>query len=122
MNSLWPLATLFGGDRGVLGRAVTLDGETYTVIEVMPSGYLFPNQMKVDALVPQRLDVAEQLSRKSMRLLKSVGRLKRGVSTTQARAELNILLDNDRRRFPQYYSKDVQSRVLPLADAASCSE
>jgi len=36
----------FGGDRGVLGRAVTLDGETYTVIGVMPSGFLFPNQIR----------------------------------------------------------------------------
>ncbi|PYT35812.1 MAG: ABC transporter permease, partial [Acidobacteria bacterium] len=106
----------FGGDRGVLGRAVTLDGETYTVIGVMPSGFLFPNQIKVDALIPQRLDVAEQVSRKSMRLLKSVGRLKRGVAPAQARAELNILLDNDRRRFPRLYGKDVQTRVLPLAE------
>src|SRR5437899_3195599 len=109
----------FGGDRGVLGRAVTLDGETYTVIWVMPSGFLFPNQIKVDALVPQRLDVAEQLSRKSMRLLKSMGRLKRGVGPAQARAELNILLDNDRRRFPRLYGKDVQTRVLPLAEHAA---
>ena len=109
----------FGGDRGVLGRAVTLDGETYTVIGVMPSGFLFPNQIKVDALVPQRLDVAEQLSRKSMRLLKSMGRLKRGVGPAQARAELNILLDNDRRRFPRLYGKDVQTRVLPLAEHAA---
>ena len=109
----------FGGDRGVLGKAVTLDGETYTVIGVMPSGFLFPDQSKVDVLVPQRLDVAEQLSRKSMRLLKSVGRLKRGVAPAQARAELNILLDNDRRRFPRYYGNDVQIRVLPLAEHAA---
>src|SRR5690348_6891832 len=106
----------FGGDHGVLSRAVTLDGETYTVIGVMPPGFLFPDQSKVDVLVPQRLDVADQLSRKSMRLLKSVGRLKRGVGTAQARAELNILLDNDRRRFPRLYGKDVRIRVLPLAE------
>src|SRR5581483_2212672 len=45
----------FRGDRGVLGKAVTLDGETYTVIGVMPSSFAFPNQIKVDALVSQRL-------------------------------------------------------------------
>jgi predicted lysophospholipase L1 biosynthesis ABC-type transport system permease subunit len=54
-----------------------------------------------------------------MRLLKSIGRLKRVVAPAQARGELNILLDNDRRRFPRLYGKDVQTRVLPLAEHAA---
>jgi hypothetical protein len=37
----------------------------------------------------------------------------------QARAELNILLDNDRRRFPRLYGKDGQTRVLPLVEHAA---
>jgi len=109
----------FRGDRGVLDKAVTLDGETYTVIGVMPSSFLFPNQIKVDALVSQRLNVAEQLSRKSMRLLQSIGRLKRGVALRQARTELNTFVDKDRQRLPRFYGKDVQARVLPLAEHAT---
>lgn len=118
-DSLW--RRRFRGDRGVLGTTVTLDGESYTVIGVMPSSFLFPDQSKVDALVPQRLDVAEQLTRKSMRLLQSIGRLKRGVGLGQARAELNVLIDNDRRRLPRFYGKDAQARVLPLAEHAAGS-
>lgn len=33
----------FGGDRGVIGRAVTLDGEPWTVIGVMPADAVRPN-------------------------------------------------------------------------------
>lgn len=115
-DGLW--RSHFGGDAGVLGRTVTLDGETYNVIGVMPSGFLFPGQTRVDVLTAQRLDVAEQLSRKSMRLLKSIGRMRPGVAIAQARAELNVLLEDNRRHFPRIY-KDAQARVLPLAEHES---
>ncbi|MBZ5626914.1 MAG: ABC transporter permease, partial [Acidobacteriia bacterium] len=32
----------FGGDRGVLGRQITADGEAYTITGVMPGGFEFP--------------------------------------------------------------------------------
>src|SRR5690606_15049895 len=44
----------FGADRGVVGRSVTLDGEPYTVVAVMPSEQL-PDG--VDVLAPLRLVV-----------------------------------------------------------------
>ena len=41
-HGLW--ATVFGRDQGVLGRSVTLDGNPYTVIGVMPAEFHFPNE------------------------------------------------------------------------------
>ena len=38
-HKLW--ATTFGGDTGIIGRSLTLDGEPYTVIGVMPEGSAF---------------------------------------------------------------------------------
>src|SRR6202040_3703601 len=32
----------FGGDPGVIGRPVTIDGEPYTVVGVAPAGFRFP--------------------------------------------------------------------------------
>ena len=32
----------FGSDRGIINRSITLDGESYTVIGVMPNGFSFP--------------------------------------------------------------------------------
>ena len=41
-NALWQ--SQFGGDAGVLGRTVLLDGRAYTVIGVMPSDFHFPDR------------------------------------------------------------------------------
>lgn len=38
-HRLW--ATQFGGDGGLVGRSIVLDGEAYTVIGVMPEGAVF---------------------------------------------------------------------------------
>src|SRR5947207_14172402 len=37
-------ATAFGSDRNIVGRAITLDGHTFTVVGVMPRGFAFPNE------------------------------------------------------------------------------
>src|SRR6185369_12882555 len=34
----------FGSDRGILNRSITLDGDSYTVIGVMPNGFQFPHE------------------------------------------------------------------------------
>ncbi len=39
-HELW--TERFGADRAIVGRAVTLDGEPYTVVGVAPSGFNFP--------------------------------------------------------------------------------
>ena len=40
--SLWQ--TAFGGDRDILGKAVSLDNQPYTVIGVMPHDFRFPTR------------------------------------------------------------------------------
>jgi putative ABC transport system permease protein len=39
-HALWQRR--FGGDEGVLGRSITLDGDPYEVIGVMPEGFVYP--------------------------------------------------------------------------------
>jgi len=38
--SLWQ--SKFGGDRGVVGKAIVLDGQSYTVLGIMPPGFHYP--------------------------------------------------------------------------------
>ena len=40
-HSLWKQS--FGGDRGIVGREISLNSEKYTVIGVMPPGFSFPH-------------------------------------------------------------------------------
>src|SRR5215204_3586529 len=48
---LWQRA--FGGDRGIVARTVTLEGEPYEVVGVMPKGFSFTEGM--DLWIPLRL-------------------------------------------------------------------
>ena len=68
----------------------------------------------VDALVPSSSSIAGQLQRKSKRILHAAGSLKRGITPAQARADLEVLLENNRRRFPQFYRKDNQWGFLSV--------
>jgi len=73
---------LFHGDRNIVGRVLKLSGRPYTVIGVLPREAMVPPD--VDAWTPLAADVANGNSY----YLAGVGRLKRGVSLEQARADL----------------------------------
>jgi putative ABC transport system permease protein len=83
----------FGADAGVLGKAITLDGEPFTVIGVLPQGFQFPSNQNVDVLTPLGKDEATELKRgEAVTVVQNVvGRLKPGVSIEQAKAELEVI-------------------------------
>jgi hypothetical protein len=54
----------FGGDRGVLGRPLTLDGRQFTVIGILPQGFVFPFSGGFDLLTPLGKDEARELERR----------------------------------------------------------
>ena len=73
---------LFNSDRNVLGRILQLDNQPYTVVGVLPREAVFPQQAEL--WVP----LAADPNRGDGWYLSGVGRLKRGVSLEQARADL----------------------------------
>jgi putative ABC transport system permease protein len=83
---LWKSA--FGGDPNVVGRTTTVDGQTCTIVGVMPRGFEFPpgEVDKPQLWVPLQLDPIKPGSRGS-HYLYLLGRLKPGVTPQQAQAE-----------------------------------
>ncbi|MGH9824580.1 MAG: ADOP family duplicated permease, partial [Blastocatellia bacterium] len=80
----------FGGDPTVVGRQITLDAESYTVLGVMPSS--FENVLAPSAELWTLLQYDTTLpadGREWGHHLSLVGRLRPGVGTDQARRELN---------------------------------
>ena len=78
----------FGGDKTIVGRALTLDGQPTTVVGVMPPDfrlYLFDREEMWSPQVPN--DAMKQ--QRKATYLKVVARLKPGVTLAQAQAELN---------------------------------
>ncbi|HEX5045701.1 MAG TPA: ABC transporter permease [Gammaproteobacteria bacterium] len=88
-HRLWQ--TAFGGDRSVLGRDVVLNGETRTVIGVMPEGFAFPpgEADVTDVWAPLQIDPSLPVNDHSVFLL---GRLAPGVALSTARAELETFV------------------------------
>jgi len=104
----------FGGDAGILNQPITLDGNSYTVIGIMPKGFTF--LMEIDAFTPIAF-TSEQLAADNhgFEYLISVARLKQGVTLQQAQAEMNTLADQLR---PQFYGPDARwgLSLVPISE------
>jgi predicted permease len=102
-HELW--TERFGADRGVLGRAITLNGEPYEVIGVMPAGFRYPNDI-TEIWVPHVI-LPEDLGRANFSQF-AVARLKPGVSVEAATAELNQILP----RLPEEYPGEITAGMM----------
>jgi putative ABC transport system permease protein len=88
----------FGGDPGLLGREIVLNGTKHEVIGVMPAGFGFPSQA-IDLWTPIAF-TPKQLAMRGSHYLTVVGRLKAGVTLAKANAELLVLCTRLARAYP----------------------
>jgi predicted permease len=98
----------FGGDPAITGKAITLDGVSYTVVGVTPPSFAFQA-----AELWTRMEVRSDSHNSFIRPV--MGRLKPGVSRQQAQAELQAFaarLPLDRRG----KRDDFVARILPLKE------
>jgi putative ABC transport system permease protein len=86
----------FGGDPGVVGRRVTLDGVSFEVVGIMPPG--FPLGADYEMWAPLQMDSSFATGRRN-RLVRAFGRLKENVTMAQAQAEANAFAADFDRRF-----------------------
>ena len=85
------------GDRGVIGKALRLDGQSYSIVGVMPASFHFPPG-GTQFWIPLALDNAG--GERVHRTLSAVGLLKPGTSLQQSRAELSTIWSSLQQRFP----------------------
>lgn len=101
----------YGGDPGVVGRAMSLNGESWTVIGVVPSDMGFGSDF--DVWQPLTLDPARE-QREDHHIV-VLGRLKPDVTAGRAEAELNALAAQLEREFPGT-NRDWRVRIAPALD------
>jgi putative ABC transport system permease protein len=105
----------FGGKREILNKTTYLDGAPYTIVGVMPAGLLYPPG---DLWVPEVLDASNSLpSNADWPMLYVIGRLKPGVSLTQARVDMQVLVHRLDAQFSsgrQRARSRWRARVIPL--------
>ena len=97
-HKLWQRA--FGGDSQVVGKQVTLSGEPYSIVGVMPPQFQFPPFWSTRAEMWAPLDLRARATSRDGNSLRVFGRLKPGVTRTQAQAEVAAI----NRQLVQAYS------------------
>lgn len=80
--------TQFGGNPGIVGRTIVLDGEPHTVIGVLPRGTAFERGY---ARIWRPLAFTADNMTRNFHWFGSVARLKRGVTLEQARAQMDAI-------------------------------
>ena len=85
-HSLWQQR--YGSDQNIVGRALNVDGKSYTVVGVLPKGIYYPAQDTnlYVPFIPQQNEIV-----RGARFLRVVGRLKKDVSPAEARAEMETI-------------------------------
>lgn len=87
-----------GGNPGVVGTALTLDGVPHTVVGILPSPFFF--MTPADVWLPMRPD-RDAASRRDMHNWFLVGRLKAGVTREQAQAGLDVISARLQEAYPE---------------------
>jgi predicted permease len=121
----------FGADPQLVGRQVTLNGESYTVVGVLPQGYRYGTP--TDVFTPVGLKEADELFsvRDNHPGLTAIARLRPGVSLAQAEAEMKGIAARLAAAYPkenaghsvaltamrEYFIGDIRQSLLVLLGA-----
>jgi putative ABC transport system permease protein len=91
----------FGGDPSVVGRAIALNGESYTVVGVVRSTIALPafGKWRDQLWVPLAFS-SEEAANRGSHFLEVVARLKTGVTLTQAQAEMQTIMARLAQQYP----------------------
>src|SRR5690242_2573801 len=98
-DALWQKQ--FGGDRSIVNQTIQLNGDSYTVVGVMPPGFQFAGAREL--WVPFVIDPQKEPWRadRTNRNLSVFGRLKPGVTVAQANSDMDILAQRLEQQFPK---------------------
>lgn len=106
-DALW--RSRFRSDPSCIGATVRLNAEPYKIVGVAPTGFEDPIVGEVDAWLP--LELATATSRNNY-FLTAIGRLRKGVSIEQARAELAALNQSISERWRNVFQNTLVMRPL----------
>jgi len=115
----------YGADPRMIGQSVTLNGLPYEVVGIMGPSFSLPREVlptldgaeQADILLPLPLpaDAAQNRDHEDYNIM---GKLKPGVSTQQAQAEMDIITARLRHDYPQVYPPNggLTFGIVPLLD------
>jgi len=117
-------ASEFASDPKILGRTVLLSDKEYTVIGVMPAGFMFPVSNMDYAFWTTFADEAahkdSSVQQRGWNQLSVVGRLKPGITVAQAKSEMDAIQFALSKQYPDENANEPAVNVIPqLEDLVS---
>src|SRR5262249_31938662 len=103
----------FGADPAIVGQPVSLNGTAYTIVGVLPPGFVFPFR-DADIAVPLSIESDLRRSARGAGFLRVVARLAPGVPIASAKANLDAIAARLRRDYPDTNGKRLGVNVYPL--------
>ncbi|HJX88853.1 MAG TPA: ABC transporter permease [Pyrinomonadaceae bacterium] len=96
-HTLW--VKQFNSDAQILGKAIPLSGNMYTIIGVMPASFVTPRE-NTEAWTPVHVSNPVAANFRGVHFLRTYGRLAPGVSFAQAKAEMQLIDNNLATQYP----------------------
>jgi putative ABC transport system permease protein len=96
-DALWQRR--FNRDPSIINRAITLNGESFVIIGVMPRGFFFP-QREIELWTPWAME-ADQKAGRGDHYLTLVARLKQGTTLERANADLASIAQRLSAEYPR---------------------
>ncbi len=121
-HELWQSS--FAADREIIGRSITLDRQSYTVIGVMPETFAFPVQTPAPQVWTTFARDAEtdspdhkpMTAQRGAAFLEVVARLKDRVTLSQARTEMDLIASQLARQYPDDDTNRTGTSLTPELD------
>lgn len=114
---------LFGGDPGIIGRRVVMNGRPMEVVGVAPPEFrgampmirpaMWVPLMQMDQIRPGSIGALEA---RNSRFMNGLARLAQGVTAEQARARLKVVMSDLRDTYPDSY-KETEINIIPQPEA-----
>jgi putative ABC transport system permease protein len=101
----------FGGDPNIVGKNLTISGNSYTIVGVLPSTFQFAFR-PADLFLPYQPS-QNQLTRRFMHGTNLIGRLKTGVTEQQAQAELSTIAGRIEQEYKESHA-GTRAQLVPL--------
>ena len=89
----------FGGDPGIVGKTIALDGKAREVIGVMPQHFNFPRAAGL--WFPINFDIDPEMKLRKAHFMRPLGKLKEGVTIAQAQADIDVIARRLEEQYPE---------------------
>jgi len=106
----------FGGDPGILGRSLTLNGESFSVVGVLERGFFFPLR-DIELAIPLAPDKDPwRQNRDSTNFIRAIGRARPGVTRAQVTDDFNAIAGRLLQEFPKSYARKKGIMAVPFRE------